>query len=340
MNNIKKKINFSEEIICPECRGTTILSSRERVCGTCGLVIDKIYKNSSYSFKKNNKDNNLSKQYVALGNRTDFVGGLGSFIGYEKTKYFKDKSGNLLSPNDQRLYRRLKKNYSKFLRIKNHETEYRIFNILNKISTYLDLNKNIRNNAAYYYKKIIKNEEDIINNISLIAFCIFLAGRKENHNAPITINEISNAFQKFGHRVNPRLILRDGLKYKKFLDIKTKPHKSEDYLNRLINQIINHKNLSKRLIKKGVNWPKKEFQIKLIKMSMRILKNLSMWKRAGRNPFILSGAAIYLADKLLAKKYNQKAVLTQRLISEATNIAEYSIRDHYVNLLKPIFIKN
>jgi len=27
------------------------------------------------------------------------------------------------------------------------------------------------------------------------------------------------------------------------------------------------------------------------------------------------------------------------MISEATKIAEYSIRDHYVNLLKPIFIK-
>jgi len=50
------------------------------------------------------------------------------------------------------------------------------------------------------------------------------------------------------------------------------------------------------------------------------------------------GAIIYLADKLLAKEFNQKAILTQKLISEATNIAEYSIRDHYVNLLKPIFI--
>ncbi|TFF85349.1 MAG: hypothetical protein EU518_01325, partial [Promethearchaeota archaeon] len=181
--NEKIIYNTSVEGICPECGGSTIIMSREIVCGDCGLVIDKIFKDSSYSFKTDNRNNNLSKQYVALGNRTDFVGGLGSFIGYEKTKLFKDKSGNLLSPNDQRLYRRLKKNYSKFLRIKNHETEYRIFNILNKISIYLDLNKNIRNNAAYYYKKIIKNDNEIINNISLIAFCIFLAAREENHNA-------------------------------------------------------------------------------------------------------------------------------------------------------------
>ena len=70
-----------------------------------------------------------------------------------------------------------------------------------------------------------------------------------------------------------------------------------------------------------------------------ILYNLNSWQRGGRNPFILTGAIIYLADKLLARQYNQKAILTQKIISEATKIAEYSIRDHYVNLLKPLFIK-
>jgi len=53
----------------------------------------------------------------------------------------------------------------------------------------------------------------------------------------------------------------------------------------------------------------------------------------------LTGAIIYLADKLLSKEFNQKALLTQKIISVATDIAEYSIRDHYVNLLKPIFIQ-
>ena len=282
----------------------------------------------------------MSKQYVALGERTDFVGGLGSFIGYEKSKYLKDKSGKLLPPSEQKLFRRLKKNYAQFLRIKNHETEYRIFNILNKITLYLDLNKNIRNIAAYYYKKILKHEKKVINNISLIAFCIFYAVRKENHNAPITIKEISEAFQNFGHRVNPRLILRDGIKYKHHLNKDTTPHKSEDYIIRLIDNVVNHEHLGNRLSKKGSRWTKIEFRIILTKKCQEILKILTLKHRGGRNPFILTGAIIYLADKLLAKEFNHKAILTQKMISEATEIAEYSIRDHYVNLLKPLFIKN
>ena len=185
----------------------------------------------------------------------------------------------------------------------------------------------------------MKNEEKVINNISLIAFCIFFAARKEFHNAPITINEISNAFQNFGHRVNPRLILRDGIKYKHHLNDGSTPHKSEDYLIRLIDEIIKHKYLKERLVKKGVFWSEIEFQNNLIMKCRQILTELPLWQRGGRNPFILTGAVIYLADKLLAKEYDQKSILTQKIISEATKIAEYSIRDHYVNLLKPLFMK-
>jgi len=323
---------------CPECKGNVIINSFEKVCSGCGLVTNKIFKESSFIFNNANKTGNLSKQYVALGERTDFIGGLGSFIDYENSKYLKDKTGRLLPPNEQKLFRRLKKNYAQFLRIKNHETEYRIFNILNKVSLYLNLNKNIRNNSAYYYKKILKNEQKVINNISLIAFCIFHAVRKEYHNAPFTIKEIAKAFQNFGHRVNPRLILRDGIRYKHHLNNESVPHKSEDYLIRLTNQVINHEDLPERLEKKRSVWIKDEFQNKLLKKCREILIELPLWQRGGRNPFILTGAIIYLADKLLARENKLKTILTQKIISEATNIAEYSIRDHYVNLLKPLFL--
>ena len=338
MTQLEKECNNIEK--CPECGGSIVKNSFEKICNQCGLVIGNFFKESSYLLEDSQMTNSLNKQYVALGERPDFIGNLGSFIDYENSKYLKDKSGRLLSPNDQKLFRRLKKNYSQFLRIKNHETEYRIFNILNKISLYLNLNRNIHNNAAYYYKKILKKQKRVINNISLIAFCIFYAARKENQNAPFTINEICKAFQNFGHRVNPRLILRDGMRYKEYLMKKCKPHKSEDYLIRLIDQVIKHKDLEERIKLKRVRWSKEIYQRNLAIKCRIILKSLSQWKRGGRNPFILTGAIIYLADKLLAKEYNQKAILTQKMVSEATSIAEYSIRDHYVNLLKPYFIKN
>ena len=327
---------------CPKCGGSIINTNYEMVCKECGLVLDKIFDESNYALNNRNIKENLSKNYAAMENKSDFIGGLGTFIDYENSKYLKEKFGKLLPTQEQKLYRRLKKNYSRFLRIKNHETEYRIFSILSKISIYLNLNKNVRNNAAYYYKKIIKQEQKVINNISLLAFCIFYAARKEYHNAPITINEISQAFQNFGHRVNPRLILRDGVRYKRYLSKESKPNQSEDYLIRLINDVFSQEDLNERLVKKKISWTKEEFQSRLTQKCRKILEKLTNWQSGGsmprgRNPFILTCAIIYLADKLLAQENNQKAILTQKLISDATNIAEYSIRDYYVNLLKSLF---
>ena len=105
---------------CPECGGHLILSSFERTCKDCGLIIDEIFGDSSFVFNENTNKRNLSKQYVVLGKRTDFVGGLGTYIDFETSKYLKDKSGKLLPPNKQKDFRRFKKNYAQFIRIKDH----------------------------------------------------------------------------------------------------------------------------------------------------------------------------------------------------------------------------
>ncbi|GAH41329.1 unnamed protein product, partial [marine sediment metagenome] len=107
---VKTKDNKSEES-CPECGNRVITNSFEIICKGCGLVLGNIYQDSSYIFNDVNKKNNLNKQYVALGERIDYIGGLGSFMDYENSKYLRDKTGKLLPPDEQKLYRRLKKKY-------------------------------------------------------------------------------------------------------------------------------------------------------------------------------------------------------------------------------------
>ncbi len=135
------------------------------------------------------------------------------------------------------------------------------------------------------------------------------------------------------------MILRDGIRYKRHLNKDATPHKSGDYIVRLLDQVINHKDLKERMKNKKVYRSKKEYHEKLTKKCREIFKRMDLVKRGGRNPFIFTGAVIYLADRLLAKEFFQKTILTQKMLSQATNIAEYSIRDHYVNVLKPFFLK-
>ncbi|GAI62254.1 unnamed protein product, partial [marine sediment metagenome] len=80
INNTKESKIYEK---CSECGGSVITNSFEMICKECGLVLDKIYKDSSYIFNEVNAKNSLNKQYVALGERTDYIGGLGTFIDYE-----------------------------------------------------------------------------------------------------------------------------------------------------------------------------------------------------------------------------------------------------------------
>jgi len=215
-----------------------------------------------------------------------------------------------------------------------------IHTALKEISIHLNLNVNIRHYTDYYYNKIIEADEKTGYSLPLLAYCIFYSIRKHYQNISITLDDIAKAFQNLGYNLNSRSILKEGSKNMHYLHFDSSSNKSEDYLIRLVDMVIKHSEIPKRLSKIGVKWLIREFQKKLLMKSHEILKELHFSQRSGRNPFILTGAIIFLADKLLAQEYKQKSILTQRIISEATHIAEYSISDHYINFLKPIFLNS
>ncbi|MHA1451791.1 MAG: hypothetical protein ACTSRD_02900 [Promethearchaeota archaeon] len=326
---------------CPECNSSIISDGFQTSCSRCGLVIDEQFCRSSYQlFENSSAQFNQGRQFVSLGKTLETVGTLGSYIDYcDKRSNFVDISGKPLRSSGQELFSRLKTKYSKFARVKNQETDYRIMNILADVIQILKLSQIVRKDAAYYFRKIKSINKIIRNNISLIAFCIFFAVRNQYHNAPITINDISHAFQQLGHRVNPRLILRDGILYKKII-YRPKPHISENYVNRLIESVVNSPAIIQRLHKKIPSSSIHTYRLMLYNQTLAILRKIDIYQRGGRNPFIFAGAAIYCADKLLSLKNNTKTVLTQKLASNAMNIAEYSIRDHYVSVFKKLIINN
>ena len=74
-----------------------------------------------------------------------------------------------------------------------------------------------------------------------------------------------------------------------------------------------------------------------IELASELLRKLSSKERGCRNPYILAGAIVYCADKILAQENQSKTILTQSIAALAMKIPEYSIRDHYVKVLKPAF---
>ncbi|TFF88765.1 MAG: transcription initiation factor IIB family protein [Promethearchaeota archaeon] len=329
--------------IMTECEHSPILDEirGEYICSKCGLVIKKQYVSPSYQMNETtSNDFKNNKHYVALGKRLNMVDGLGSFIDYQYKSKFNDSSGKVLSPKKQVLYKRLKYFYDIRSRYVNQETDYNVFNLLNRVTAKLKLSDNIRDRAAYFYNKITTevSKDDITNHIILIAMCIFVAIREYKHNAPVTIQELANIFEDIGHRVSPRTILREIQKVSPYVGNLLNPQtrKSEDYINRIISKIINSNVVLERLFKydEEVN----NYKIYLQNKCFSLFKKFNIKKRGGRNPYIFAVAILYTSDRIFAKQKHRRSILTQKILSDVCDCAEYSIRDHF-KFIKSEFLR-
>jgi hypothetical protein len=71
---------------------------------------------------------------------------------------------------------------------------------------------------------------------------------------------------------------------------------------------------------------------------LEVLEIIPASKRGGRNPYIFTVSAAYASDRLIADSHGRRSVLTQKLTSTATKVAEYSIRDHFGMMKKIVAI--
>ncbi len=322
--------------MCPDCSGTVLASNGYVVCVECGLTVEREYVAPTYQMgEKQSANTPDASVYGSLGNRMHIVDGLGSYIGFHKDRYFRDAQGSALSGSIQKKFTRLKSIYSTRVRIGKDEAKYRALRTLNHVSKLLMITEQVRDRTAYLYKKVLTEAtEKVTNNILLIAVCLVMAVREFEEEAPITLDEIADVFEKCGHRVSVRSIVRESLKLKLQTGYSSKIRKPEDYVPRVLSMLVNSPKVSGKIKSRG--WDPKTYECLLRDKILLVLDLIPSSKRGGRNPFIFTVSAAYASDRLLAIDQGKRTVLTQKLASVATKVAEYSIRDHFGMIKKVI----
>jgi hypothetical protein len=91
--------------------------------------------------------------------------------------------------------------------------------------------------------------------------------------------------------------------------------------------LMNNKMILKKIESRG--WDTSTYENCLRDKMLEILDLIPASKRGGRNPFIFTVSAAYASDRIIAEENGKRSVMTQKLASDATDVAEYSIRDHY-----------
>lgn len=314
---------------CPDCSGAVVVNRGFVVCSECGIAVSREYVLPTYQMgEEQNAGTPGASVYGSLGNRMHIVDGLGSYIGFHKDIYFRDANGQSLPGSRQKKFKRLKSIYSTRVRIGKNEAKYRALRTLNHVSKLLMLNEQVRDRTAYLYKKIVsESPTKITNNILLIAVCLLMAVREFKEEAPITLEEIADVFEKCGHRVSVRSIVREALNLRTVTGYAPQIRKPEDYVPRVLSMLMNNAKVVGKIESRG--WSPREYENLLRDKILFILDLVPSSKRGGRNPFIFTVSATYASDRLLAAEHGKRCVLTQKLASQATDVAEYSIRDHF-----------
>ena len=326
-----KVSNFSLQI-CNECKGNIVLNKGLYVCEECGLVAETQYVPQDYIISVTTDKNELAKQYVSPGERVDIVDGMGSYIGNFNKINNKDHQGNHLSKEKELYFRKLNRIYNFRARIRHKESQYRVLKSLNHANVLLQLSDKTKKRAAYIYKKGLKHadQKEVLTHPVLMAAALFIAIRERRE--PVTFQEVITVFGQLGHRIPPKKVIR-GIEFlKKCPGIELIRRKSEDYIPRLVSKVIKHPEVILRVKRRF--WTPSEYQSLLLKSAYTLLEKITQEQRGGRHPYIFAASVLYSADLLIAKQFERRSVLTQKLLAKISNVAEYSIRDHYCTLLK------
>ena len=327
-----------EPEVMPNCIHNSItldFNTKEYVCEDCGQIVAQRYVPPTYEMDPKgylySDTKKWSKHYVALADKLRLIKSLGGFIGLEHSCVLKDFDGVPIPKKLQKKYKRLQYHDEKAKRAEK-EREYQAISILLQAVPKLKLSQEIRNRATYYYNKIIISKEKITNHILLIAACLNFVVRERESLSHMTTQDIASVFEDLGGKVSVQAMNALDLKLRpKFEILRRRIRRSEDDVSRIISNVVKNPKVQSRLKNYSIDPTiyKKELTIQ----TRIILNNIDVKKRGGRNPYIFTVATVYAANRMLSSKLNFHSILTQKILSEATNCAEYSIRDHWRGIL-------
>lgn len=322
---------------CKECNETLTQNSFERVCPNCGLVDSNILHNSLAVIGKVpsdiNHSLNRSYQYVSIANTLINSSNLGSIINLNY-RGFRDTNGNKIPLHNSRYFSRINRCKNIYMKTEDNN-EKRLRTILERVCRYLSISQSIRNDIAYMFKKITKNEI-VSNKVICLSFCVYYIIREKHTLLGIDIHDIANTFNEFGYRTTPRLIVKRWFEFKKYIK-QNKPTSLKQHIERYITLICKNSSLEERLKSKGFGNSIETYKEMLLETSNKIM-GIVMKSGSGRRPSRIASSIIYTADVVIAEKNKHKRILTQKILGKYLNISDFTIRDCYNNFLKPLIV--
>jgi len=300
------------ETSCPDCLVLLVDGGNEMVCPRCGRVMSKQCEDSS-TFK---------------GAETGVPGKsqLGSFMGSMRITPRERASKGLAGSSSK--YEYLKK-VSDFAGREEGPGEA-CDKIIRRIGEKLFLPKVVLDEASAVARSVLSSNQchRRVTLAALSAFSLVTACRVEGVTS-VSVREIISAHSVLGKRVNASSFIQLALE----APIKILPRRPEDYISRVLARLSRDQRLSEKLRSEGAS--QTGYFNALRETATSLLSEVRPDELSGRRPCALAAAAIYSSEVVLATKELRGKRLTQRLLAECGDAAEYTIREQCACIFTP-----
>ncbi|MBS7643123.1 transcription initiation factor IIB [Candidatus Bathyarchaeota archaeon] len=288
---------------CPECGSTRVIRDYEQgevVCMDCGYVVDDRITDSGPEWRAFDDEQRAKRTRVGAPlTFTIHDKGLSTMIDWHD----RDTYGKDLSPGQRAQVYRLRK-WQRRVRVSDATERNLAFALseLSKMSSSLNLPKNILETASVIYRKAVKKR--LIRGRSIqgvTAAALYMSCRQCG--VARTLDEIAHV-----STVNKKEIGRSYRFMVKELETFVPPSTPSYYVSRFSNQL-------------GLAGKVETIALRTLQVAG------SMRLTSGRGPTGIAAAATYIASVLAGEKR------TQREIAEIANVTEVTIRNRYKELL-------
>ncbi|HXW95117.1 MAG TPA: hypothetical protein VEJ19_05370 [Nitrososphaerales archaeon] len=166
---------------------------------------------------------------------------------------------------------------------------------------------------------------------ALSAFSLVTACKLEGV-VSVSVREIISAHAALGKRVNSSSFIQLALES----PIKIQARRPEEYITRVLARLSWDKRLSERLRSEGAS--QSSYFNALREAARGLISEVGPGGLSGRRPSALAAAAIYSAEVALAANESRGKRLTQRLLAQCGDAAEYTIREQCASIFTPVAI--
>jgi len=298
-------INF--ELKCKRCAKTQIITdfnSGEVFCGSCGFVIGEQLENfgKESNYLDAQKDTKRTGARITLS-RHDF--GLSTIIDSKN----KDAKGNAINSKMSSTIKRIRIQDSRSHLAKHSDINFKVaFDFLERIQDKLGVSDNVKETAAYIYRKAVERKITTGRQIySVVAASMYIACRNTQTLRNLRdISEVTNIKRKQISQSYRAIV--------KQLDMKIPVVDQARYvlkISSILNASIGTKNLALKILQKAD-------EMDLI---------------AGRDPIGIAAASIYYSGLITNENF------TQTQISDASGMTSVTVRNRFHEIKKNIQIQ-